>query len=75
MTDLLERLDLLDSISAIKVTERRREWLTKAKPGDRWGVSLAEGGEFAYGHTLQEAIEAAFERVRDQVVPNAAGFP
>ena len=60
VTDLLEKLDACDQVYGIKVTDRRREvWLTEAKPGDRWGVSVVEGGTFSYGRSFEEAFRRA----------------
>ena len=57
---LLERLDMMDAVSAVKVTSRRRVlWLESAKAGDRWAVTTREGGRFSYGRTLTEALEKA----------------
>lgn len=62
MTGLLETLDACDQIHAIKVTDHRREaWMTKAKPGDRWGVSVVEGGTFQYGRSFEEAFRRAMD--------------
>lgn len=59
---LVEALERCDTLSAIKVTAKRREqWLTKAKPGDRWGVTVVEGGYYSFGRTFSEAFWRAME--------------
>lgn len=60
---LMERLEHQDIIHAVKVTQRRREWMTKARPGDRWAVTTVEGGEFRYGRSLTDAFMKALRPV------------
>ncbi|KKM89537.1 hypothetical protein LCGC14_1247690 [marine sediment metagenome] len=61
MMDLFERLESLDYFCAVKVTRQSRSWLTGAKPGDRWAVSLVEADVFTYGRSLIEAVVKALE--------------
>ena len=66
-----ERLDACDYVTAVKVTARRRAWLTAARPGDRWAVTVHEGGEFSYGRSFGEA----FSRAMRVGVPSAGETP
>ena len=44
-TQILDALEMHDSFAAIKVTDKRRDlWLKGANAGDRWAVTLVEGG-------------------------------
>lgn len=62
--DLAERLESCDHLTAIKVTEARRQtWLTRARPGDRWGVTVHEGGDLHFGRTFEEAFSRAMKLV------------
>ena len=63
MVELLDRLEMHDMFSAVKVTQARNRWLTKAKPGDRWAVTLTEGGTFSYGRSLRDAILVALKEI------------
>ena len=58
-TQIFEALEMHDCFTAIKVTDRRRGWLRSAQPGDRWAVTLTEGGFFSYGRSLRDAIGRA----------------
>ncbi len=62
--EILDSLEMHDMFSAVKVTDRRRNsWLVGARPGDRWAVTLTEGGTFSYGRSLRDAISNAIDGV------------